>query len=348
MATERDHQTTSTTSGFIFPNEIDRLGYGQTVTPSEDYVVEQIRFTASRHKLNPGNCYVSIETTVGGLPTGDKITDNAVFACPNTETLVTVDFVTQPTLISGTKYAIVFENPSGVIGTPPWYDDGKRLQLYGEQLTGARYANGDVVYLETAAWDTDTDRDLYFSLWGSEPLPSKATTPAPTDAADDVTLDQATLTWVDGGGATSYDVYYGNNADVLAAVDNTDTTGIYRGNQAGTSFTVAGVILGSPYEYVVNRYWRIDSVNAGGTTKGDVWSFTTIRFKPITVTYFYSTTGQYYYLLVQSDGTYGDPPPTGVEDTDYVYLAAGYEPNFIRTNRVLVGVANSKVWVEDV
>ncbi|KKK83885.1 hypothetical protein LCGC14_2788910, partial [marine sediment metagenome] len=78
------------------------------------------------------------------------------------------------------------------------------------------------------------------------------------------------------------------------------------------------------------------------------WSFTTIRFSPVGVTSFYHTTGQYYRLLVQSDGSYGDVPGVGVENTDYVFLAVGYEANFIRTVRKLVGIANSKVWIEDV
>lgn len=73
-----------------------------------------------------------------------------------------------------------------------------------------------------------------------------------------------------------------------------------------------------------------------------------IRLDPPTVTYFYSTTGQYYYLLVQSDGTYGDPPGVGTENIDYVYLAAGYGPNFIKTTRKLVAVAKNTFYYEDI
>lgn len=170
--------------------------------------------------------------------------------------------------------------------------------------------------------------------------PSKATTPAPTNAATDVTLDQATITWKNGGGADTYNVYYGDTSGDLTLVSSA---------QAGLSFTVTGIALGSPYSYIVTRYWRIDSTNAVGTTTGDEWSFTTIRLDPPTETHWYSTTGQYYQLLIQSDGTYGSHPADGgAENTDFVYLAAGYETNFIKTTRRLVGVANSKIWYEDI
>jgi hypothetical protein len=170
-------------------------------------------------------------------------------------------------------------------------------------------------------------------------VPIKAATPTPSDAAVNVTLDQATITWEDGGDANKYDVWYGDTSGDLTKVSSA---------QVGLSFTVTGITLGSPYNYLVTRYWRIDSINEAGTTTGDEWSFTTMRFDPPKVTYWYSTGNYYYQLLVQSDGTYGDPPPTGVENTDYVILAAGYVPNFVRTVRKLVGAANSKIWYEDV
>ena len=165
--------------------------------------------------------------------------------------------------------------------------------------------------------------------------PTKASTPAPGDAAVDVTLDQATLTWVDGGGADTFDVYYGTVSGSLTKVSSA---------QAGASFTVTGVTDGSPYSHLITRYWRIDSTNAGGTTTGDEWSFTTIRSRPPTVTYFDTSTGDYYQLLVQADGSYGDVPGVGVEWVDYQWVT--YLPNFMSTARKLVAAAENRIWYE--
>jgi hypothetical protein len=195
------------------------------------------------------------------------------------------------------------------------------------------------VILEMCRWPVTTPGTITVSIRATLTAPTKADTPAPSDAAADVTLDQATLTWADGGGADTFDVYYGTVSGSLSKVSSA---------QAGTSFTVTGITDGSPYNYLITRYWRIDSTNNAGTTTGDEWSFTTIRLDSPTVTYFYPATGQYYRLLVQADGSYGDPPPSGVENTDYVFLASGYEANCMRTVRKLVSAANDKIWLEDI
>ena len=91
----------------------------------------------------------------------------------------------------------------------------------------------------------------------SPPLPEpplKATSPSvPSGSGGGSTTP--ILTWLDGGGATSYNVYF---------------NGVFAGNQATTSYTPAAL------SYLTTYTWRVDAVNAGGTTAGDTWSFTTI------------------------------------------------------------------------
>jgi len=59
-------------------------------------------------------------------------------------------------------------------------------------------------------------------------------------------------------------VYF--SADSAAVSDGT----AFKGNQAETSYSPADLEKGITY------YWRVDEVEADGTTKhtGDVWSFT--------------------------------------------------------------------------
>jgi len=191
-----------------------------------------------------------------------------------------------------------------------------------------------------APTNTTTTQTCFFDFFSAtyNPVPSKAINPTPSNAADDVTLDQETVAWENGGGATSYNVYYGITSGNLILVSE---------EQEATSFTVLGITNGAPFNYWVTRYWRIDAVNDAGTTVGDEWSFTTIKLNPPTVIYWFDDGGYYYRLIVQPDGSYGDPPPTGTEDVDYVILAA-YLPNFIRTQKKLVAAANNKIWYEQI
>ena len=119
---------------------------------------------------------------------------------------------------------------------------------------------------ETGGGGTFTSPTYTFTI--GTPVPSKAINPTPTNTASDVTLDQQTTTWENGGGATSYNIYYGIQSGNLTLVSS---------GQVET-FTIYQITNGSPFNYAVTRYWRIDSVNASGTTTGDEWSFTTIVF----------------------------------------------------------------------
>jgi hypothetical protein len=87
--------------------------------------------------------------------------------------------------------------------------------------------------------------------------PSAATNPNPANSATGVAIT-ATLSWTAGAGATSHDVYFG-----------TSSPGTFRGNQSGTTYNPGSLAYNTTY------YWRINEVNASGTTTGTVWSFTT-------------------------------------------------------------------------
>ena len=89
------------------------------------------------------------------------------------------------------------------------------------------------------------------------PLPGQASNPDPADGAVNVSVS-ATLSWTAASNTDSHDVYFGTNSPPP-----------FQGNQAGTTFGPG--LLSNDTIY----YWRIDEVNANGTTQGDVWSFTT-------------------------------------------------------------------------
>jgi len=92
--------------------------------------------------------------------------------------------------------------------------------------------------------------------------PGQASNPAPANSATDIAVD-TDLSWTAGSGATSRDVYFG-----------TTSPGTFQGNQTATTFDTGTMANDTTY------YWRIDEINAEGTTTGNVWSFTTIAAMP--------------------------------------------------------------------
>jgi len=96
---------------------------------------------------------------------------------------------------------------------------------------------------------------------GGDVLPRQATDPSPVNLATDVSVDTL-LRWSDGGGATSFDVYFGTDSD-LRQEDRIAS------NQTGTSVDPGELSPGTEY------FWRVDSKNSAGTTRGAVWSFVT-------------------------------------------------------------------------
>jgi len=117
----------------------------------------------------------------------------------------------------------------------------------------------------------------------SSALSAKASNPDPTNGDISVT-EHVTLSWIAGLNAISHDVYFSialggddTGMDAVANADTSDTTGIYRGRQTATSYTLPEDIgLSTAY-----CYWRIDEVDSeGNITKGDVWTFRIISQVP--------------------------------------------------------------------
>ena len=100
------------------------------------------------------------------------------------------------------------------------------------------------------------------------PPPGKATSPNPANGATSVSIN-ADLSWTAGSGATSHDVYFGTNP--------TPGAGEFKGNQTGITYDLGTLSYNTTY------YWCIDEKNAGGTTTGNIWSFTTIARHTLTI-----------------------------------------------------------------
>jgi hypothetical protein len=104
--------------------------------------------------------------------------------------------------------------------------------------------------------------------------PVRASSPVPGNGAVDVP-QTVILMWNPGENATQHDVYFGEDANAVAAADTTSS--LYQGRQAAdsTSFDPGGLEWNKSYS------WRVDEVNdadAASPWKGSVWTFTTADF----------------------------------------------------------------------
>ncbi|MHC4327090.1 MAG: LamG-like jellyroll fold domain-containing protein [Planctomycetota bacterium] len=103
--------------------------------------------------------------------------------------------------------------------------------------------------------------------------PVRAGSPKPANGAVD-TRQTLELKWIAGDNAAQHDVYFGADADAVAAAD-TGAAGIYQGRQTETGFSPPKLDWGATY------YWRVDEindVNPDSPWKGPLWSFTTATF----------------------------------------------------------------------
>ena len=94
------------------------------------------------------------------------------------------------------------------------------------------------------------------------PLPGAASNPAPADGALNQSID-VDLGWTAGSDTDSHDVYFG-----------TSNPPAFQGNQGALGFDPGTLSHATTY------FWRIDEVNAEGTTTGTVWSFSTEAAPP--------------------------------------------------------------------
>jgi T5SS/PEP-CTERM-associated repeat protein len=134
--------------------------------------------------------------------------------------------------------------------------------------TATTFDTGTMAYSTTYYWRIDeqnangTTTGVVWSFTTVVAPPGQAASPSPANGATGIGITND-LSWAAGSGATSHNVYFG-----------TTSPGTSRGNQTATTYDTGTMVNSTTY------YWRIDEQNAGGTTTGVVWSFTTAAAPP--------------------------------------------------------------------
>ena len=295
----------------------------QTFTTTDSFTITSVKLLV--YKIGaPGTVTISIQAVDGSNKpdgsdiTGLVITDNPSDYTTNTAGLwVEYIFPTPAILSATTRYAIVMRTASGDIDNRvmPRADISSPTYTNGESLTSSD---------SSSSWTTVSSADILFETWGNPIIPGKPTNPSPTDTASSITLDETPLSWGASadGPADTYEVYFresGGDWELVGAA------------QAGVSWTINFGILayGTTYE------WRIDATNDTGTTTGDTWSFDTIDFDQLRISYRLISGGN-------GNGPYDSTP--GVQGTDWEYTGE----NNMLTVKKLVVAANDKIWHESI
>jgi len=136
------------------------------------------------------------------------------------------------------------------------------------------YSPGTLDLEKTYYWRVDAFHGVETfkgDIW-SFSTPGAVGNPLPSNGAVDVT-QVLSLTWAASDSAASHQVYFGTDIDAVRSADTASPQ--YKGskNLGSESFDPGKLQWDTVY------YWRVDEVEAGGTTqKGMVWSFTTASF----------------------------------------------------------------------
>jgi hypothetical protein len=155
-----------------------------------------------------------------------------------------------------------FVNSIGYTGTIDYAKSHNNFMI-GARDSGSYSFNGKID--DVRFYDGALSAEEIWQLY-QEGLGPKASNPNPVDGATGVDPNTV-LSWSPGKDAASHDVYLGTDYN---DVNNANTSSPeYKGNYDVNTFDPYGLGLDITY------YWRIDENSPSGTTKGDVWSFTT-------------------------------------------------------------------------
>ena len=128
------------------------------------------------------------------------------------------------------------------------------------------FTSGTTYYWRIDEVEADGTTIYTGNVWSFLAAPFMAYNPNPPDG-NRTALPNTVLSWGAGSSAATHDVYLGTSrADVAAGTGET-----FKGNQLDDTYDPKGLENGTTY------LWRIDEVEADGTTKhtGEVWSFRT-------------------------------------------------------------------------
>ncbi|MFH0889258.1 MAG: formylglycine-generating enzyme family protein [Planctomycetota bacterium] len=279
----------ATLNGIVNPNGVDTniwFGLGISATPITYPLsttaqaigsgTSPVSVTANVTSLTPSTLYNF--RVVGINSAGTTLGNNLSFTTtalppPSSTTNAATNVASTSATLNGTV------NPNGLDVTSCWFDyaTGTTPPTYGSTATVSPLpgsgATGVAVsanissllsntlynfrVVATNAGGTTNGLNQTFTTLVT--APGQVTLVSPANNGTGIALNPL-LSWTAGTGSpTGYNVYYGTSSPGT----------LVSANQSGTTYQTSGEANSTQY------YWRINPINAGGTTTGAVWNFTT-------------------------------------------------------------------------
>jgi len=152
-------------------------------------------------------------------------------------------------LLLGTEFSI-----AGFIGYP--YPDGL--------VPGTTY-----YWRVDEVNDADPNSPWKGDVWSFTVPSKKAYNPVPADGYDFIDADTLTLSWTAGFGTILNYIYFGDDFDTVA-------------NASGAAPLAQASYNTGALEPDKTYFWRVDEFDGAATHEGDIWSFKTLPYVPIT------------------------------------------------------------------
>ncbi|MHC4626128.1 MAG: LamG domain-containing protein [Planctomycetota bacterium] len=196
-----------------------------------------------------------------------------------------IDGEPEPSVRVGTSLGRARDIRYGYVGT-----GSESTSFNADPRTPEDWLQGEVD--EVRIYDRALTKEEIANIMRPNPLAAWAHQPA--GGVFDLDSAPTSLSWTRGDGASGHDVYFSTDLDALKGADASDTSGIYRGRQSGTTY-----VPPEGFDWGQTYYWRIDEFNNDGTiTEGGI--------RVIEVTDF---------LVVDDFEDYNDFPPDEIWST---------------------------------
>jgi hypothetical protein len=241
-------------AGAFFNGSIDEVGYFNTILPLED--IEAI--------MNDGLARITVQP----LARRPDPKDGAIYE--NTWATLTWgagDFAVSHDVYFGDNFDDVND------GLGDTFRGNVTGEFFGAGFTGYPYPDG-LVPGTTYYWRIDEINDANAAspwkgnVWTFTVSSKKAYEPYPADGAEYLDLD-VKLSWMGGLSSIVHYVFIGESFEEVDAA-TAGSPAVF------SNYTPSGLESGKTY------FWRIDEFDGVTTHKGDIWSFKTLPYVPIT------------------------------------------------------------------